>query len=452
MQRVIRFAAGIALLLGISTAAHAQQKLVVWWTKGDTAEADKGIQQAVAKFKQQTGTDVELSFFSSNDMVTKSNTAVATGSPPDVAFGTIFDMTVTPRWAFQGKLTDLSDVVLPMKDKFYPSAIDGVTFLNGDTGKRSIYGVPVGQTLRAFHYWRDLVQEAGFEEKDIPQGWKEFFDFWCDKVQAGLRAKRKRVYGIGQGLSGTAGASDIFHHFFMTLEAHNVRWISEDGTLNVDDPKVRQGFINAVTDMTGLLKRGCTPDTVVTWTNEDNNTYFNNRSTVATSAASLSIPQKHIDDGAKENYYEKIRTIGFPNGLDGKPVANVSQTRAMVVFKDAQNVEGAKKFVQFLSQPEIMGPYVEASNGAIYPSLAVLGETPFWNDPKDPHRYATHMNFQNAAKAGRIARFPNHYNWKLSAANAENIWGRSMGRVVAENWPVEKAVDEMLARVKDLAK
>jgi multiple sugar transport system substrate-binding protein len=31
------------------------------------------------------------------------------------------------------------------------------------------------------------------------------------------------------------------------------------------------------------------------------------------------------------------------------------------------------------------------------------------------------------------------------------VWAKAMNRVVTDKWPVEKAVDEMIARIKEVA-
>jgi len=39
-------------------------------------------------------------------------------------------------------------------------------------------------------------------------------------------------------------------------------------------------------------------------------------------------------------------------------------------------------------------------------------------------------------------------NWKFTIMNNENVWAKAMNRVVSEKIPVDKAVDEMIARMK----
>jgi multiple sugar transport system substrate-binding protein len=42
-------------------------------------------------------------------------------------------------------------------------------------------------------------------------------------------------------------------------------------------------------------------------------------------------------------------------------------------------------------------------------------------------------------------------NWKFTILNNENVWAKAVNRVVNENVPVERAVDEMIARIKQVA-
>ena len=42
-------------------------------------------------------------------------------------------------------------------------------------------------------------------------------------------------------------------------------------------------------------------------------------------------------------------------------------------------------------------------------------------------------------------------NYKFTILNNENVWAKAMNRVVNEKLPVDKAVDEMIARIKEVA-
>ena len=47
--------------------------------------------------------------------------------------------------------------------------------------------------------------------------------------------------------------------------------------------------------------------------------------------------------------------------------------------------------------------------------------------------------------------WPQYLNHKIIRLNAENAYGKAVGRVVLEDWSAEEAVDELIARIKQVA-
>ena len=56
----------------------------------------------------------------------------------------------------------------------------------------------------------------------------------------------------------------------------------------------------------------------------------------------------------------------------------------------------------------------------------------------------------NQFKAGTMP-FEFTKNYKFTMLNNENVWAKAMNRVLSEKIPVDKAVDEMIARIKEVA-
>jgi multiple sugar transport system substrate-binding protein len=42
-------------------------------------------------------------------------------------------------------------------------------------------------------------------------------------------------------------------------------------------------------------------------------------------------------------------------------------------------------------------------------------------------------------------------NYKFTILNNENVWAKAINRIANDKWPAEKAVDEMIARIKQVA-
>lgn len=444
MRKLVGIAVA-AIVLGAIGVAHAQEKVVVWWNKGFYEAEDNALRAAIAKWEQQSGMKVELSLITTEDMITKTVSAVEAGTPPDLAFGWTFDFRASPTWAFNGKLEDVSDIVGPLKEKYLPVAIEGVTLLNGKTGKRAIYAIPIEQQAEHIHYWLDMLKEAGIDEKDIPRRWEEFWGFWCDKVQPAVRRKTgQRVYGVGLPL-GTA-STDSYYTFYHFLLAYGADWIDKEGKLHVDDPKVKAALVKALDSYVGIYKKGCTPPGSMNWSDADNNNNFHNRTTMMTGNPSLSIPGKWLDDKQEDTYLNKIRTVEWPDRPDGSPITYMVSVKQAVIFTDSKNKKGAKSFISFLIKPENLGPYIQGAFGRWYPVMPELANTPFWTDGKDPHRSVAHKQYTSRT----LIPFPQVWNYKVAAVQAENLWGKAMGRVAIDSWTAEKAVDELIQRIKEL--
>src|SRR6266704_3576560 len=185
--RSLVFAVAAAAGLALGGPAVAQEKLTVWWAKGFYKSEDDALLQAVKKFEQKTGVTVDLSQYPVQDMIPKTVSALDAGTPPDVGYADVYDFQVTGKWAFDGKLEDISDV----------------------------------------------LATAGFQESDIPATWKEYWSFWCDKAQPAYRKKTgTRVFGIGQPMG--VDSSDSFYSFLTFVDAYNVKLVDDEGKLTLD--------------------------------------------------------------------------------------------------------------------------------------------------------------------------------------------------------------------------
>src|SRR5215813_7644652 len=452
-----RFVAAIVAggMFAFAGQASAQETLTVWWGKGFYKSEDDALLAAIKKFEDKTKVKVELSQYAPQDMVPKTVSALEAGTVPDVAYGDVYDFNVTGKWAFEGKLEDLSDILVPMKDKFLPNTLETTYLQNDQAKKRAYYAFPMKQQTMHIQYWIDMLGTAGFKESDLPTGWKDYWSFWCDKVQPAYRQKTgTRIYATGfpMGVDGT----DSFYSFLTFADAYNVKLVDDNGKLLVDDPKVRQGLINALTDYTMPYTKGCTPPSSTSWKDPDNNVAFHNKTTIMTHNATISIAAKWLDDAnnealptdqraqAKKNYHDLIRTAGFPNKPDGTPMRYRTAVKVGVVFAEAKNKAGAKDFVSFLMQEENLTPYVEGALGRWYPVTKAAQARSFWTE--DRHRKSVHDQYASGTVTFEFTK-----NYKFTILNNENVWAKAMNRVVNEKVPVDKAVDELIARIKQVA-
>jgi len=353
-------AALIAAGLVAGGAASAQEKLTVWWVKGFYKAEDDALFAAIKKYEAKNkNVKIELSQYPIQDMIPKTVAALDAGSPPDLAYSDTYDFQTTASWAYDGKLEDLSSVINPLLAKFAPNTVETTFLFNNKLQTRSYYAFPIKQQTMHIQYWADMLADAGFKDTDIPTTWKEYWSFWCDKVQPASRQKTgQRTFGIGQPMG--VDSTDSFFSFLTFMDAYNIKLVNDSGKLLVDDPDVRKGLIAAVSDYTAVYGKGCTPPSSTSWKDPDNNVAFHNKTTVMTHNATISIAAKWLDDmnnsaltdaqraTAKKNYTELVKTAGFPNKPDGSKMTYRAAIKTGVIFKDSKNKARAKEFLTFI--------------------------------------------------------------------------------------------------------
>jgi multiple sugar transport system substrate-binding protein len=149
---------------------------------------------------------------------------------------------------------------------------------------------------------------------------------------------------------------------------------------------------------------------------------------------------------AKKNYEDNIRTAEFPLKADGSKMTNLAAVKTAVIFADAKNKKRAKEFMAFFMKDENLRPFVEVSAGRWVPTTLKAIDAPFWSDGKDPHRAVVYKQYKDGTVPFQFV-----YNYNFTTVNAENVWAKAVNRVVQDKIPAEQAVDEMIARIKQIA-
>jgi multiple sugar transport system substrate-binding protein len=197
-QEVIALAAALAIAPLDARAAD----LVVWWQSDSHPQEDGAVAEIIAAFEQETGKQVELVRPAQGETIEKAQAALEAGQPPDFLFGVAAGLPAA-QWAYEGRLVDLEGALNPVLDLFDADAIEVSTLVNGSTGRRGLYALPVGRHSNHLHVWNSLLERAGFRLADIPKEWDAFWSFWCDQVQPAVRRATGRddIWGIGLPMS-----------------------------------------------------------------------------------------------------------------------------------------------------------------------------------------------------------------------------------------------------------
>jgi len=245
----------------------------------------------------------------------------------------------------------------------------------------------------------------------------------------------------------SAGADDTYQQFEQFTYAYGAEWVTHEGRLVIDNPEVRQRLIKALDSNTAIYRKGCTPPDSITWANVDNNKQFHAQAVAMALNHTLSIVNA-LKHERRDDYYENSATVEWPPGLDGKAFAIVGYFFGPVVFRDGANAAAAKEFVRFLVSEGWLAHYLDFSSERLLPAMPRLRDAPFWLDPSDRHRMAAAMQVASRPMRYDYGRVTG--NWRYDQVARELVWANAVYRVAAEGISPEQAVDEAIARIKQI--
>jgi multiple sugar transport system substrate-binding protein len=175
-------------------------------------------------------------------------------------------------------------------------------------------------------------------------------------------------------------ATEPTYQFFQFLAAYDADYVTQDGRLIIDDPKVRHGLMKAIDAYTAVYRKGCAPPGSIAWDfNRDNNEQFLAQAVVMTLNDTLSIPNA-LKHERPDDYYQNTATIEWPRGPYGEAFPIMGDPFAGAVFRDGPNVETAEEFVRFLVAEGWLAHYLDFAGERFLPPMPKLREGPLWLD------------------------------------------------------------------------
>ena len=423
--------------------AKAAAPVNVWWTQGFYEAENKAVIDSLAAWEKGTGNKVNLTILNGPDLITKLIAGMQVGDVPDLVHSVTGDRFLVPRAAWDDQLIDVSDVIESQKAEFHPTALASSKFYNAKLKKLGTYAVPIKCSTLLEQVWRPLVAEAGFTDTDIPKTHDAYFDFF-QSVQDKLRAKGRRIFGLGYSMAAKeADAGTLFHHFLVAYGGTDI--VLPNGTLNIDNAAVKAAAVKALERLTTPYKKGYVPPGAINWGDVDNNNAFFAKQIVMTPNATISIAVAQMEK--PDQYYKEIITQGIPLSNDGKPVASMLGVSPCLIPKGAKNIDGAKELLKSFIQPANLNSYLKETRGRFLPVMtSIVKSDPYWQDPKDPHRPV-------AVETGLIKpTIPwwMSYNPAYSAVLSEQIWSQAEANITQKNMTPEQAMEEAAGRIKSI--
>ncbi len=413
----------------------------VWWTQGFVPEEDTAVKKTVADYEKASGNTIELSIMPFAPLRQKIISAVTSGVVPDLFRQTPNELIALLAW--DDKLLDVTDVVETQKEEYTETALLNAYCYNNVEKKRSFYGAPDISAASPNHVWRPLVEKAGYKVEDIPKTWDAYYDFFKD-VQKKLRAQGVRnVYGLGfQVTTNGNDPNELFNYFLIAYGGQGI--VTKDGKLHLDDPKVREAAIKALTYCSTAYKDGFVPPGAVNWNDADDNNAFHAKQIVMDLDGTISTEVAVLSQGKKSDY-DDILTMGLPLSNDGKPVPSKVTNPSGLIPKGAKNVAVAKDFLKYSIQPKVANERLKTGLGRSIPAMpSIVKSDPWWS--ADPHVAAY---VQQGLLGPTLPEF-----WAFNPAYAqvqnEHAWSTAWIDIMKNGMAPEAAAEKAFKRVEEI--
>ena len=430
-------AAGILARPNIANAAATTA--TVWWVQGFAQEEDVSFRKIVVDYEKASGNTIDYSIIPFAPERQKIISAVTSGEVPDLFTNNPGE--IIALFAWDGKLLDVADVVDTQREEYTETALLSAYCYNSVDKKRSYYGVPYTQAVFTNHIWRPLVERAGYKMADIPKTWDGYYDFFKG-VQKKLREQGVRnVYGLGfQVTTNGVDPNFVFNNFLIAYGGQDI--VTEDGKLHLDDPKVREAAIKALTYPTTAYKEGFVPPSAINWNDADDNNAFHAKTIVMDLDGTISTEVAIINN---QRDYNDIVTMGLPLSNDGKPVPSHAANACGLIPKGAKNVEVAKDFLKYFIQPKVNNEYLKTGLGRNIPCMpSIVKNDPWWF--ADPHRAAY---TQQGLLGPTLPQF-----WVFNPAYAqvqtEHVWSTGWTDIMQGGMTPQAAADKAFKRVEEI--
>ncbi|MFF7600985.1 ABC transporter substrate-binding protein [Streptomyces mirabilis] len=343
-MRRIRAAAAGAVTVSLLTAVTAcgggsstgggsndSPKTLTYWAsnQGASIEVDKKVlQPELDKFEKQSGIKVKVEVVPWSDLLNRILTATTSGQGPDV-------LNIGNTWSASLQATgallpwDASNFAkIGGKDRFVDSALGST----GAQGKDPA-AVPLYSMAYALYYNKKMFADAGIATP--PATWDEL-------IADGKKLSKGGKWGLGAEGS---NPSENIHHTFVFAKQHGADFFTADGKPDFTS----DGTVAAVKQYIDLMAK----DKIIAPGNAE---YAQNQSVsdfakgknamLLWQSASANLKSQGMSDDAYG-----IAPVPVQSGTPGTGT-NVNSMVAginLAVFKNSHNLDGATKFVKFMT-------------------------------------------------------------------------------------------------------
>ncbi|MFD3942193.1 extracellular solute-binding protein [Streptomyces sp. NPDC058579] len=316
------------------SGSNSQPKTLTYWAsnQGSSIEVDKKVlQPELDQFERETGIKVKLEVVPWSDLLNRILTATTSGQGPDV-------LNIGNTWSASlqstGALLPWDDAAFAKiggKDRFVDSAL-GSTGAPGEDPA----AVPLYSMAYALYYNKKMFKDAGIDKP--PATWDE------------LESTGKLLSKDGKWAIGVEGAnlSNNIHQVFVLGKQHGADFFTADGKADFTS----DGAVAAVKQYVDLMagQKIVAPGNAEYAQNQSLSDFAKDK----TAMVLWQTPsQTFASQGMSEDEWG-VAPAPVPSGAPGQGTSVNSMVAGinLAVFKNTKNLDGATKFVKFMTGDE----------------------------------------------------------------------------------------------------
>ncbi|MEV7715754.1 sugar ABC transporter substrate-binding protein [Streptomyces sp. NPDC088184] len=342
MRRIRAAAAGAVTLSLVLTAAacgggstsggsNSEPKSLTYWAsnQGASIEVDKKVlQPELDKFEKKTGIKVKLEVVPWADLLNRILTATTSGQGPDI-------LNIGNTWSAS---LQSSGALLPWDAKNFEAIGGKDRFVESALGSTGVGGqdpaaVPLYSMAYALYYNKKMFKDAGIEKP--PTTWDE------------LVTTGKKLSKDGKSAIGVEGSnlSNNIHQVFVLGKQHGADFFTPGGKADFTS----DGAVAAVKQYVDLMAADkiVAPGNAEYAQNQSLSDFARNKTAMVlwqTASATFKAQGMNDDDWGVAAAPVQSGTPG-----SGKSTNSMVAGINMAVFKNTKNIDGALKFVKFMT-------------------------------------------------------------------------------------------------------
>lgn len=316
------------------SGSNSQPKTLTYWAsnQGSSIEVDKKVlQPELDKFEKETGIKVKLEVVPWSDLLNRILTATTSGQGPDV-------LNIGNTWSASLQSTG---ALRPWDEKAFAEIGGRDRFVDSALGSTGVPGqdpaaVPLYSMAYALYYNKKMFKDAGIEKP--PATWDE------------LAATGKRLSKDGKWAIGVEGAnlSNNIHQVFVLGKQHGADFFTADGKADFTS----DGAVAAVKQYVDLMAahKIVAPGNAEYAQNQSLSDFAKDK----TAMVLWQTPsQTFASQGMTEDEWG-VAPAPVPAGAPGQGTSVNSMVAGinLAVFKNTKNLDGATKFVKFMTGDE----------------------------------------------------------------------------------------------------